>query len=114
MPDRSLRDGCRQPARDPCGLLAGRIDGERVGVAGHSLGAMTTQLAANHLPGVATTMGINNAPPFTWGPEEMYGAGAVYLPHVIRDRYAKAWFDWRLKGAAGSRNGCGPKTRSAS
>lgn len=106
--------GAVSAARDPCGLLAGHVDGERVGVAGHSLGAMTTQLAANHLPGVAAAMGIDNVPPFTWDPEEMYGAGAVYLPHVIRDRYAKAWFDWRLKGAAGSRNGCGPKTRSAS
>ena len=22
----------------------------------------------------------------------------MYLPHVIRDWYAKAWFDWYLKG----------------
>ena len=29
-------------ARDPCGLLAGRIDGERVGVAEHPFGAMTS------------------------------------------------------------------------
>ena len=69
--------GAVSAARDLCGLLAGRIDGERVGVAGHSLGAMTAQLAANHLPGVAAAMGLNNAPPFTWEPEEMYGAGAA-------------------------------------
>ena len=24
--------------------------------------------------------------------------GEVYLPHVIRDWYARAWFDWHLKG----------------
>ena len=58
-----------------CGLLNGRIDGERVGIAGHSLGAMTAQLAANHLPGVNAAIGFNNAPPFTWTPEEMFGAG---------------------------------------
>ena len=58
-----------------CGLLNGRIDGERVGVAGHSLGAMTALLAANHLPGVRAAMGLNNAPPFAWTPEEMFGAG---------------------------------------
>ena len=67
--------GATSAARDLCGLLAGRIDTERVGVAGHSLGAMTAQLAANHLPGVATAMGLNNALPFTWTPEEMFGAG---------------------------------------
>ena len=69
--------GAVSAARDLCGLLAGRIDGARVGVAGHSLGAMTAQLAANHLPGVAAAMGLNNAPPFTWEPEEMHGAGAA-------------------------------------
>ena len=58
-----------------CGLLNGRIDGERIGIAGHSLGSMTAQLAANHLPGISAAMGLNNAPPFTWTPEEMYGAG---------------------------------------
>ena len=58
-----------------CGLLNGRIDGERVGIAGHSLGSMTAQLSANHLPGVRAAMGLNNAPPFTWTPEEMFGAG---------------------------------------
>ena len=58
-----------------CGLLNGRIDGARVGIAGHSLGSMTAQLAANHLPGVGAAMGLNNTPPFTWSPEEMFGAG---------------------------------------
>ncbi len=67
--------GATSAARDLCGLLAGRIDSERVGVAGHSLGSMTAQLAANHLPGAAAAMGLNNAPPFSWTPEEMFGAG---------------------------------------
>ena len=61
--------------RGLCGLLAGRIDGERVGLAGHSLGSMTAQLAASHLPGVRAVLGLNNAPPFAWSPPEMFGAG---------------------------------------
>ena len=56
-----------------CGLLNGRINGRSVGIAGHSLGAMTAQLAANHLPGVRTAFGLNNAPPLKWTPEEMLG-----------------------------------------
>ncbi len=67
--------GATSAARNLCGLLEGRIDGERTGVAGHSLGSMTAQLAASHLPGVRAALGLNNAPPFTWSPEEMFGAG---------------------------------------
>ena len=67
--------GATSAARDLCGFLAGRVDGERVGIAGHSLGSMTAQLAADHLPGISAAMGLNNAPPFTWTPEEMFGAG---------------------------------------
>ena len=67
--------GATSAARELCGLLAGRIDGDRVGIAGHSLGAMTAQLAANHLPGVAAALAFNNAPPFAWTPLEMFGAG---------------------------------------
>ena len=58
-----------------CGLLAGRLDGDRVGIAGHSLGSMTAQLAASHLPGIRAALGLNNAPPAAWTPEEMFGAG---------------------------------------
>ena len=67
--------GATSAARDLCGLLEGRIDGGRVGIAGHSLGSMTAQMAANHLPGVSAALGLNNAPPFTWTPEEVFGAG---------------------------------------
>ena len=67
--------GSTSAARYLCGLLAERIDGERAGVAGHSLGSMTAQLAANHVPGIQAAMGLNNAPPFSWTPEEMFGAG---------------------------------------
>ena len=67
--------GATSAARNLCGLLEGRINGERIGVAGHSLGSMTAQLAASHLPGVSAALGFNNAPPFTWTPEEVFGAG---------------------------------------
>ena len=65
--------GATSAARDLCGLLEGRVDDRPAGVAGHSLGSMTAQLAANHLPGVAAAAGFNNGPPFTWTPEEMLG-----------------------------------------
>ena len=61
--------------RQLCGLLAGRIDGDRVGIAGHSLGSMTAQLAASHLPGIRTALGLNNGLPSAWTPAEMFGAG---------------------------------------
>ena len=61
--------------RQLCGLLAGRIDGDRVGVAGHSLGSMTAQLAASHLPGIRAALGLNNGLPSAWTPAEMFGAG---------------------------------------
>ena len=69
--------GAVTAAGELCGRLAGRVDGRRAGLSGHSLGSMTAQLGANHLPGVSAALGINNAPPFTWTPEEMYGAGAT-------------------------------------
>ena len=67
--------GATTAADGLCGRLAGRVDGASAGLSGHSLGSMTAQLGANHLPGVQAALGINNAPPFTWTPEEMYGAG---------------------------------------
>ena len=67
--------GATTAARELCGLLAGRVDGARVGAAGHSLGAMTAQLASNMVPGVSAALGFNNAPPFSWTPEEAFGPG---------------------------------------
>ena len=69
--------GATSSARNLCGLFTGHIDSERVGVGGHSLGSMTAQFAVNHLPGVSAAMGINNGPPFTWTPEEFFGAGTT-------------------------------------
>ncbi len=66
--------GATSAARDLCGLLAGRVGGT-VGLSGHSLGSMTSQMGVNHLPGVAVALGFNNGPPFTWTPEEFFGGG---------------------------------------
>ena len=66
--------GATSAARTLCGLLAGRV-GDTVGLAGHSLGSMTSQMGANHLPGVAVALGFNNGAPFTWTPEEFFGGG---------------------------------------
>ena len=67
--------GATSAARNFCGLLTGRVSGQPAGLAGHSLGSMTSQLGVNHLPGVGAALGFNNGVPFTWTPEEMYGAG---------------------------------------
>ena len=67
--------GGASAARDLCGLLAGRVDSQRAGIAGHSLGSMTAQLAVQHLPGLRAAMGLNNGPPSSWTPPEMIGAG---------------------------------------
>ena len=67
--------GATTAARELCGVLAGRVDGDRAGLSGHSLGSMTAMLGANHLPGVRAALGFNNAPPHSWTPEEMYGGG---------------------------------------
>ena len=66
--------GATSAARELCGLLAGRV-GNTVGLAGHSLGSMTAQMAVNHIPGVAAALGINNGAPFSWTPEEFFGGG---------------------------------------
>ena len=67
--------GATSAARNLCGLLAGRVSERPAGLAGHSLGSMTSLLGVNHLPGVGAALGFNNGIPFTWTPEEMYGAG---------------------------------------
>ena len=66
--------GATSAARALCGLLSGRV-GDAVGLAGHSLGSMTSQMGVNHIPGVTVALGFNNGAPFTWTPEEFFGGG---------------------------------------
>ena len=78
--------GATSAARHLCGMLAGRIDAGRVGVAGHSLGSMTAQLAADHLPGIRASLGLNNAPPSAWTPEEMASADETHAGLPVGSR----------------------------
>lgn len=51
-----------------CGFFAGAIDGGRIGVMGHSLGAITSQSALTFLPEVDTAIAFNNGLPRRWEP----------------------------------------------
>ena len=52
-----------------CGLLAGRIDFASVGIAGHSLGSITTQVALRQVPALKAGLGLNNGIPKRWEPQ---------------------------------------------
>ncbi len=62
---------------DVCGLFAGALDLENIGVAGHSLGSMTAQFAVASLDRVDAAVGYNNGPPRYWEPEGVFGGGAA-------------------------------------
>ena len=53
----------------PCGLLTNRIDFAQVGIAGHSLGSITTQVALRQLPELKAGLGLNNGIPQRWEPQ---------------------------------------------
>ena len=53
----------------PCGLLANRVDFGQVGIAGHSLGSITTQVALRQLPELKAGLGLNNGIPQRWEPQ---------------------------------------------
>lgn len=69
---------CQQIAQgsilESCGDFSGKLDMQNVGVSGHSLGSMTSQLALQHVPGIRTAIGLNNGVPYSWAPLEMMGA----------------------------------------
>ena len=54
--------------KDICGFFEGAVDGARVGVMGHSLGAITSQSALTFLPDVDTAVAFNNGLPRRWEP----------------------------------------------
>ena len=56
-------------AAKPCGLLADRIDFEQIGISGHSLGSITTQVALRQLPELQAGLGLNNGIPQRWEPQ---------------------------------------------
>ena len=69
-----------------CGFFAGHIDGSKIGLSGHSLGSMTSQMGVDHLPGIATAIGFNNGAPHKWTPEEVYGWGETEDGKAVGNR----------------------------
>lgn len=62
-------DGASAGDRTPrCGAFEGAIDTGRVGVMGHSLGSITSQVASVQIEAVRAVVGLNNGLPSTWEP----------------------------------------------
>jgi hypothetical protein len=75
------------------GPLHGHIDIDRVGVAGFSLGSMTTQVAVSSLPGVVTGMGWNNGLPNAWEPPSFRGISKpIFLSLATEDELSRTFF----------------------
>ncbi len=54
--------------KDICSFFSGHIDTENIGMMGHSLGSITSQVAAVQLPDIKTGIGFNNGIPKQWEP----------------------------------------------
>lgn len=59
-----------------CGEFSGKLDLSKIGLSGHSLGSMTSQLGLAHIPGITTAVGLNNGVPYSWSPQEMFGGAS--------------------------------------
>ena len=51
-----------------CGLLHDRLDFDNIGMSGHSLGSISTQVALRQLPDIKAGLGFNNGIPKRWEP----------------------------------------------
>ena len=60
-----------------CGRFAGKLDTDKVGVFGHSLGSMTSQFAVARDPRVDAAVGYSNGPPRYWEPAGIFGDGTA-------------------------------------
>ncbi len=76
----SVISAVRAQNDQPGGFLQGRVDVDRVAVAGFSLGSMTTQIALSSVPGLITGMSWNNGLPHSWEPPRFTG---LYRPHFF-------------------------------
>ena len=54
--------------KDICGFFSNHVDTEHIGMMGHSLGSITSQVAAVQLPDIKTGIGFNNGIPKKWEP----------------------------------------------
>lgn len=81
------------------------IDADNIGVSGHSLGSITTEIALKQLDEVKTGLGLNNGTPLKWEPDEsesvnitkpfglIYGEEDDFL-HMV---FQKIWKDSYIK-----------------
>jgi dienelactone hydrolase len=76
----SVIDAVRGLGSSPGGFLRGRVDGDRVAVAGFSLGSMTTQIVLSSVEEVTTGMSWNNGLPNAWEPPRFEG---LTKPHFF-------------------------------
>lgn len=75
------------------GPFAGHLDAERIGVAGFSLGSMTTQIAVSALDGVVTGIGWNNGLPNAWEPARFDGIERpILLSLATEDALSRTFF----------------------
>lgn len=95
-----------------CGAFEGAIDTGRVGVMGHSLGSMTSQVAGVQIEAVRAVVGLANGLPSTWEPGGGFpdasgdpnrpdgmakpvaflsGAEDDFLNYVFRTLWTEAW-----------------------
>lgn len=95
-----------------CGAFEGAIDTGRVGVMGHSLGSMTSQVASVQIEAVRAAVGLANGLPSTWEPGGGFpdasgdpnrpdgvtkpvaflsGAEDNFLNYVFRTLWTEAW-----------------------
>ena len=108
-PDGAGGGGDRAPR---CGAFEGTIDTGRVGVMGHSLGSMTSQVASVQIEAVRAAVGLANGLPSTWEPGDGFpdasgdpnrpdgvtkpvaflsGAEDDFLNYVFRTLWTEAW-----------------------
>jgi dienelactone hydrolase len=80
----SVIEAMRQHDSDAASPFAGRIDLQKIGVAGFSLGSMTAQIAASSVPEVTTAMSWNNGLPHAWEPARFQG---LSRPHFFSLSY---------------------------
>ena len=58
-----------------CGRLSGALELTTMGAIGHSLGSMTSLMAAERIDNLKAAVGYNNGPPHYWEPQGIFGEG---------------------------------------
>ena len=113
-----LRRAQPRHGAEVCGVFAGALDVDRIGVMGHSLGSMTAQFAAARDDRISAVVGYNNGPPRYWEPPGVFGDATAadgqpagvpkpfLLMHGSEDAFVQSIFRglmWNMLAAAGGR-----------